>query len=74
MFKFNFIIIFKLNKQNIKTNNFTRKIEIFLINKKNERKIHNRKQLLKNKYLNKNIRKNVKLTLMLLNKLTKNVI
>ena len=74
MFEFNFLIIFRLNKQNIKTNNFTRKIENFFVNRKNERKIHNRKQLLKNKYLNKNIRKIVELTLMLLNELTKNVI
>ena len=44
------------------------------MNKKNKRKIYNRKQLLKNKYLNKNICKIVKLALMLLNKLTKNVI
>ena len=74
MFEFNFLIIFRLNKQNIKTNNFTQRIENFFVNKENERKIHNRKQLLKNEYLNKNIRKIVELTLMLLNELTKNVI
>ena len=74
LFEFNFLIIFRLNKQNIKTNNFTQRIENFFVNKENERKIHNRKQLLKNEYLNKNIRKIVELTLMLLNELTKNVI
>ena len=47
MFEFNFLIIFRLNKQNIKANNLIRKIENFFVNKENERKIHNRKQLLK---------------------------
>ena len=74
MFEFNFLIIFRSNKQNIKTNNFIRKIENFFVNKKNEHKIYNRKQLLKNKHLNKDIRKIVELTLMLLNELTKYVI
>ena len=74
MFEFNFLIIFRSNKQNIKANSFTRKIENLFMNKKNERKIHNRKQLLKNKHLNKDIRKIVELTSMLLNELTKDVI
>ena len=74
MFEFNFLIFFRLNKQNIKTNNLTQRIENLFANEKNEHKIHNRKQLLKNKHLNKNIRKIVELILILLNECEKNVV
>ena len=45
--KFNFLITFRSNKQNIKTNNLIRRTENFLTNKENERKVHNRKKFLK---------------------------
>ena len=67
LFEFNFLITFRANKKNTKTNNFTRKIENLFANEENERKKHNHKKLLKKKHLNKKIRKVVELISMLLN-------
>ena len=73
LFEFNFLITFRSDKQNIKTNNLTRRIEDLFVNEDDERKIHNRKRLLKNEHLNRKIRKVVELISMLLNESEKNV-
>ena len=73
LFEFNFLIIFRSNKQNIKTNNLIRRNENLFANEKDERKIHNRKRLLKNEHLNKDVRRVVELTSMLLNEFEKNI-
>ena len=49
LFEFNFVIIYRFDKQNTKFDNFTKKIENLSTNKNDERKKHNHKRLLKKK-------------------------
>ena len=72
--KFNFRIIYRLEIQNIKSNNLTRRFENFLKNIKNERIQFNHQTLLKIKNFDSSIKKVIKMTLDLMNEREKSVI
>ena len=74
LFEFNFVFIYRFDKQNTKFDNFTKKIENLSTNKNDERKKHNHKRLLKKKHFDKKMKKIVELTLMLLNESSKKII
>lgn len=71
--EFNFLITFRPGKQNTKADSLTRRTGDLPVDKEDERKVHNRKRLLKDEHLDKGIRKAVELAPMLLDESTEDV-
>ena len=73
MIEFNFKIVYRLNKQDVKSNNLTQRSRNLLKDCENSRHEYNHQMLLKKHYLNTKVKKAIEIALKLMNKKRKKI-